>query len=272
MARRPSYPESDPSQVEYWLNYILKNYQQRVTSHGKNKTLIKFGESDVVGTSFSTLWIQGGDETYVSDNLINTISSSSDNDTGIGVKVEYHTIDTATGNFSFGVQSIELAGQTEVALSVPCARVSRVFNDSTTALAGDVYVYETDTVVAGVPQTSAKIHAKMVAGVEQTQKAATTISSVDWYVITDLFFGLTEKTSAWAECHLEIRNASAGKVFRPITHFTASDQAPFVESLKTPIFVPRNHDVRMRALANTANVSCLGFYGGYLLTNWDGES
>jgi hypothetical protein len=272
MGKTYSYETSHPQHPEYWENYILRNYHQRVTHNGKAKTLLKFGESDVVGTDFSHLWYQGGKESYVFDNLINTISSSSDNDTGIGVNIEYHTIDTATGDFSFAVQTVTLQGQTEVALPVPCARVSRAYNNSTVGLVGDVYIYETDTVISGVPQTAAKIHAKIEpVTVDQSQKCSTTISSVDWWVITDVFLGVSEKAAAWAEGHLLFRDAKNQKVFRPLLHLTASDEGPAVVQLATPILIPSNCDVVMAARANAANTSVLGFMGGFLLTNTDGQ-
>jgi hypothetical protein len=245
-----------------WVeNHINSTYRVRVSAEAKSKPLLKFGESDVVGTSWSTLWSLGGDETYVSTNAITTISSSSASDTE-PVKIEYHTVD-ASGNFTFAVQSATLTGQTEVTLTTPCARVSRVYNVGTADLVGDVYVYEDDTVVAGVPQTTSKIHAKIDAGFNQTQKAATTISNNDYWAINELTVQVTEKATAWAEVHLEIREK--GGVFRPLMHLACSDQTGHRATFGPPIIVPSNADIRLRALASGANTSVGGAINGYLL-------
>ncbi len=253
--------ETDPW-VRMAIDEIQRDYS--ITAYPKGKSLLKFGESEDIDQAFETVWEQGGDETYATTNAIDKISSSSGSDTQ-EVKIEYHTID-GSGNFTFGVQTVTLAGQTEKAIPTPCARVSRVYNNSGSNFAGDIYVYEDDTVIAGVPQTASKIHAKIqqsLAG-NSTAKAATTISSVDYWALTSFYASVGQKTAATVDLRIEV--ALKDKVFREkLTIACAQGGGPIQIDFRPFVIVPANTDIRVRAKSSAVNTEVEAALNGILL-------
>ncbi len=250
--------------LDPWVNHAI---QEAKFTYGNNivlkpKSILKFGRIDSLGTSEETIWQRAGHETYVATNAIDKISSDDATDTQ-QVKVEGHTVD-GDGNFEFVVQTVTLAGQTETALSVPLARASRMYNIGSTDFAGTVYVYEDDTVVAGVPQTTAKIHLQSTGANNQSQKAATTVSSADAWLITSLFGAVNKKTSAQVDITLQIREK--GSVFRnkAQTGVSTTGGSSSMMLFQPYIIVPPNADVRIIAAASTTSVAVDAWVNGPL--------
>lgn len=241
------------------IGQVAKDYGHSVAL--KNKALLKFGRSETLGTSYETVWQRGGSETFLTDNLIDKISSSDNGDTQ-DVVVEGHTID-GSGNLTFVTQSVTLAGQTETALTTPMARANRMYNNDSTDFAGVVYVYEDDTVTAGVPQTTAKIHLQSSGSSNQSLKAATSISQYDYWFITSMYVAVTKKTTAVADFDLQVRDQ--GKVFRTRFQLEASSDGSgqFIE-LDPVLMVKPNSDVRIQAVASTTNVAVTAWMNGPL--------
>ena len=259
-------PTADDKSVDYWLRHacrvIEKTYGDTVDVYEKGKDLLKFGRNALVNTSKSTLMtLPAGvdNETYVSTNIITQISSSSGSDTG-SVIVEGHTI--SGGVFTFVIQTITLTGQTAVVLGTALARVSRVVNNGATDLVGNIYVAQTDTLTAGVPDTDAKVHLIVVAGINNSEKASTTISDNDYYIITSFYADCLEKTAAFAIIHLEVREA--GKTFINKVDIEASTNSPGFHEFKPYLIIPKNADVRLRASANAAGKDISGGFAGVL--------
>lgn len=255
-------PVSDP-----WLSHavavIESTYGDLISVSEKSKDLLKFGTNPLTQTTLSTVMdLPSGvsNETYVSDNLITTISSSSTSDTE-EIKIEYHTVD-GNGDFTFGIQTITLTGQTQVTLPTPCARISRVYNNGSNDLVGAVYVYQDDTSTTGVPDTATKVHAVIPAGYNQTRKCATTVSSQDYWIITNLGCGMNEKTSAFADAQIEIRNK--GKVFRAGINITSGSGVTADHDYGPYLIVPPNSDVRVRAKTGANNQEVTAHIQGVL--------
>ena len=241
-------------------NEILGTWGDRVSVMTKGKTLNKFGRNEAVGTSTEMVWLYGGTETIPSTNAIDKISSSDNGDTQ-SVTVEGHTI--SGSDLTFVVQSKTLVGQTETALDTPLARATRVYNNDSTDFAGTVYVYEDDTVTAGVPQTAAKVHLSTGGSDNQSMKCATSISSVDYWILTNWYCAVNEKTTAAADFELQIR--LSGKVFRTRIQCEASSNGgPSSLPLDPPIIIPPNSDMRVMATASTSNVSVSSSVNGVL--------
>lgn len=244
------WTRSDDFGVSHALDVIYSTYGVRASVVQKKKDLLKFGRNPSCGTSYETVWNQGGTETLIATNSIDTISSSNAGDTQ-NVVVEGHTL--ANDNFTFVVQSATLNGQNKVVLTTPLARCSRLYNDDSTDFAGDVYCYEDDTIVAGVPQTAAKIHAKAVIGDNSTQKCATTMSYRDYAIITAMEVGVFEKTAASADFALQVRQY--GKTFRTISRSAcSSDSGGSDVSFYPYLIAPANSDIRIIAAASGANI------------------
>lgn len=265
MSQDSGYYDTD---VDFWLAKAMEdikdNYRHTVSVALKSKDLIKFGRNPLIQTSKTTVMdLPSGvqNETYVSTNAIDTISSSSGSDTRT-VKIEGHTISGT--DLTFSVQTATLDGQNKVVLSTPLARCTRIYADdsSDVELVGNIYVYEDDTVVAGVPQTGSKVHAMIPAGVQQTRKASTSISSTDYWIIFDFDCDMYKKTAGFAEVTLEIRRE--GGVFRPVETLAVSSGTHSDHKMKPYLIVPPNSDVRLVAIASAADTDLGGSIQGVL--------
>ena len=236
----------------------------RVSIDRKAKSLIKFGKSaDLTADTLETVWTVGGNETYVTDNTIEYISSSSAADTQT-IKLECHTV-SGTGTdakFTFLVQEVTLNGQNPVALDTPVARVSHAYNANGTEIVGRVTVYENTTVVGGVPSDATKIHIDIPQGLQGSFKGATTFSDSDYYVLTGGFGSVSKKQDANVDFYLEVREV--GGVFIQRAAVSASTGGPWDIDLDPAVIVPKNADVRIRADSGTNNAVVFGIFKGYL--------
>lgn len=246
---------------------ILGTYGDTVSVESKAKSLTKFGRNDDVGTSLETVWEVGGDETYVTTNAIDTISSSDAADV-VEMSIEGHTV-SGTGTsaqFTFVKEAVTLNGQNKVLLPTPLARVSRVYITDSVPIAGDVYVYEDDTLAAGVPTTAAKIHmvVKGTEGRTQSYKAATTFSNTDYAIVTGGYASVNKKTAASVDVEFQVR--PAGGVFRPVGRFSLNSAAQTTQQIafNPYVIVPKNADVRVVAIASTTGVSVDATFQAYL--------
>ena len=248
--------------VQHAIEVISTTYGDTVSIQAKDKDLLKFGRNQLVNTTKSTVMtLPAGidNETYVSTNIITQISSSSGSDT-VAVTVEGHTI--AGGVFTFVTQQATLTGQTAVVLGTALARVSRVVNNGATDLVGSLYVAETNALTAGVPDTDAKVHLIVVAGINNSEKAATTISNNDYWILTGFYADCLEKTAAFGIVHLEIREA--GKTFINKIDIACSTNFRGEHKFAPYLIVPKNADIRLRATANAAGKDISGGLGGVL--------
>ena len=255
---------------DIWMaeQIILDTYGDTVSVAEKKKTLLKFGRrSDVNATNYRTLWNEPGTadhEVFVTTNAITHFASGSGSDTGDMV-VEGHTV-SGTGSsaeFTFVVQTVTLAGQTKTALTTPLARCSRVYNPTDTEWVGRIGVAEDVTFTSGIP-AAVGTHMNIPAGNQGSQKAATTISNSDYWIITAVAGSILQKTSEFADLKLEVREV--GGVFREKFNFAVSSSGGPTErfDVKPPVIVPKNADVRMVALAGSTNTIVTGWMNGYL--------
>jgi hypothetical protein len=252
------YEEAKSDVIRHALRQITDNAGRFVTI--KPKALTKFGKNTSIGTSYETVWLIGGHETYVSTNIIDTVSSTDATDTQ-DMKIEGHTVD-GSGNFTFSVQSVTLNGQNKVVLSTPLARATRLYNDDNTDLAGTVYVYEDTAISGGAPTDMTKAHLVTGGDNNQSLKCSTTISSSDYWIITQLTCGVDEKTTAAVDFGLQIR--AKDKVFRTVYPLQSSRGSDTIINLNPAIIVYPNSDVRMIAKASAINTSAEATIGGYL--------
>jgi hypothetical protein len=242
--------------IELAEREIEKSFGDRVSVYDKAKTLLKFGRNADLGTSLETVWSYGGDETYVTGNDITHVSSSSTSDTATVMYVEGHTV-TGTGadaKFYFRATTVTLNGQNKVALPYGFARVSRAYVQSGT-LAGDFYVFEDDTLTAGVPDTAANVHITVqgASGETQSFKAATTFSNNDYAIITGGYVGIDKKQAASADFVMEIRQV--GGVFRPAggrVSLNSAGQSTAQIQFTPYVIAPKNSDIRIRAVSSAA--------------------
>lgn len=244
---------------------IYKSFGDRVSINSKAESLVKFGKSAPLSTgSLQTVWTFGGNEVYLTDNLITHVSSSSASDNEL-LRLEGHTV-TGVGDdqqFTSVEQSVQLNGRTPVALSIPMARASRSYNDNGQNLLGTVYFYEDTPVTNGVPTDSTKVHLDIPITLDSTFKAATTISNDDYYIITGGFGSVSLKQAASVDFYLEVK--APGRVFRQVAALSASSTSgPWVIELDPAVIIPKNHDVRVRCETGTGGAVVFANFKGYL--------
>ena len=249
--------------LHYAVQEIYQTYGDHVSVWDKGKSLHKFGRYDSLGTSQITVTGLGQNETYVTTNAIDSISSSSGSDTHL-VRLEGHTV-SGTGTdaeFTFVTETVTLTGQTRAALSTPLARVSRLYNTSGTATVGNVYVYENTALTGGVPDDLSKAHILMKAGEEQSYKAATTFSNSDYFIMTNITAAVSKRTSGTVDFELQVR--TAGGVFRPATRFSLGTGQSFTRTGEPWYIVPKNSDVRVQATGSTTSLDVNASFDGFL--------
>lgn len=254
---------SDESQGDPWVlqAYEEIKYNWGATCRIGQRSMIKYGKNADVDTSRETVWLPGGDETYVASDLITTISSS---DSGDGQVVNITGFTLSGSDFTEVSQNATLNGQNKVTLTTPLARCVRMFNSGATDLAGTVYAYEDDTITNGVPDTATKIHAQMDGTDNQTLQCATTMPSNDYWAIGQVFCGINNKTAAGVEFSVQVREF--GKVFRTQLALSAHPEGGAVDvQLRPFLIVPANADFRITATSDTANISVTAWASGPIL-------
>jgi len=242
-----------------------------VSVEEKVKNIFKFGRNPAVGTAATayTLWATGQDqahEIYPAE-AVNSIDSISSDEAADGqvMVVEGHTeaIDNhGVARKTFVEQEVTLNGVTRVALPTALNRVSRLYNNGSVDLAGEVFVYENTALTAGKPTDTTKIHLTILRD-NQSEKAATTLSDTDFWIITEVHTGVLNKTAAFADISLQIRRR--GKVFRTVGTFPAANGGGDFH-LVPYLIVPNNADVRLIAVASGATTDVAGSMNGYVAT------
>jgi hypothetical protein len=263
----PDYYAARPD--DFWVLHAYAEVQDTYgdTVRVKPKSLLKFGENLLVDTGQATVMTLPSGvtaETYVSDNLINRVSSSDDGDTQTFV-VEGHTVD-GSGNLTFSVQTGTLTGQAPATLTTPLARATRIYNTGATNWAGSVYVHEVDaTISSGVPQATAKIHLIGPAGENQSLKASTSLSKVDYAFVTEIYASINKKTAGTAVIRFRVRNK--GGVFRTLfKRAVASTGSDLNFEIRPFLIIPPNTDVMVTAEADAGSTAVAAGFNSILAT------
>jgi hypothetical protein len=126
----------------------------------------KFGANPLITTSVEDVWEYGGTHTFMAAAAGLKISSSLGGDSDVDV-----TVEGLDANWNLKSVVVNTDGQTEKDIDGGSTwiRVNRAYVSGATAATGTIYIYEDDTVVAGVPQTASKIHATILPAEQQTK-------------------------------------------------------------------------------------------------------
>jgi hypothetical protein len=249
---------------------ILNTYADTVVV--KNKSLLKFGQNDSVGSSSQcTIMELGGsetEETYLATNAIDSLVCTDGSFTG-NIYIEGHSI--SGGLLTFQTQTVAANGQTRVPLTIALARASRMECADTgtfsTPADDKVYVYENTSLSSGVPSDATKIHLIMSAFERQSKKASTALSSTDYAAVTKIYADVNKKTSATCDIRFRIRQLTAGGGFKTkLIRTLSTDGSNHFEFEPRPfIIIPKNSDVIMTGLASTTGVSVSAGFNSLLL-------
>jgi hypothetical protein len=142
----------------------------------------KFGHNADIdtGTIPEDVWSGGGTYTFTADGgAPYFISSSSTGDT-MDITLRCLTEDSNT-DWNQEDVTVTLQGQAKVPITFPSGddpvRFYRGFNANSVDIAGDVYIYEDDTLTGGVPDTASKIRGVIMDGDNQTEMCIYTVPS-----------------------------------------------------------------------------------------------
>jgi len=259
-------PSSVDDRYRYAIAKVLADYGDTISVASKLKDLTKFGENQNIGTSLTTIMTLpsgvSSETLSTSSNNIVSIISSNAGDTGT-VTIEGHYFSGT--DLIFTIQSATLTGQTAVTLTTALSRVTRVYSTSAISFSGDVAVYEGGTTTSGVPDTAASVHLIVKAGEAQSQKASTSISSTDYWLLESMTASVLEKVNSWAQVRIETKPATSN-IWRPVMQYVGvSDSTGTTGAIFDPILiVPKNYDIRMVSKANAANTHVAGGMRGIL--------
>ena len=251
-----------------------------ISPESKGKNLNKFGTNAEVGTTFETVAeFQGttANETFVTTNIIDSVSSSSASDTTQTLIIEGHTVD-GSGNLTFVSQEAILNGQTKVTLTTPLARANRIQVKATgtplvfpAATVGTVYIYDdTGGITAGVPNTAAATKIILQPGENRSEKCQTSTSQFDYWLLE--YFGAGVGDAAVSVdvviVRLETRDVANGGAWQPIGRDiqitpTSGDTTADIDFHQ---YVKPNHDLRVRAKTNAGTCAVFAEVGGWLAT------
>lgn len=256
MTNNLNFKEINSTFTHLAINQIYDVYSDSVKI--KPKSLLKFGRNDSIDIATpETVQFAGGTETYATGNTIDTISSSSTSDTQ-SVVIEGHTL--SGSSLTFVSQTVTLTGQTKALLTTPLYRCTKLYNNSATDFVGNIYVYEDTAIASGVPSDATKIHIKIDPTKNQSEKASTSFSSVDYGIITSVYGGVTSKRTAVAEFNLQVREF--GKTFRTILNWS-SVQGMTRVTLEPHIIVPPNSDIRITAKVSVNDTEVVAGFNSY---------
>lgn len=267
--------------IEQAIREIYSTYGDVVSVTKKKKSLVKFGRTLNADANVKTTVAIFQDaivnETFATTNSVDKVVSTSGSDTG-AVTIEGHTID-GSGNLTFVVQDATLTGQTAVTLGTPLARANRLyvkpgtFASPASDLQGDVTVFDSTLsgggVTSGKPDQDAavKLLCRGSAGKNQTEKAATSISSTDYWIVSKLHAGVTRTTGANAKVDVDLEFKKIGGVWRSMgveAVLNQANESSLVEIFQPFLIVPKNSDVRMVATSDTNDTTLTGRFSGIL--------
>jgi hypothetical protein len=202
----------------------------------------KFGSIDAIQADTpADVWEYGvtpGAELYTWSvgAVIDTMSSSDADDD------ELTTIEGLDVDGLPVTQTKALNGQNKVSIT-PLSRVNRVFNANGTVYEGNVYVYEDDTIDAGVPDTVTKVRGYVSSGNGQTLQTNYTIPANKVGFFMGLETSLTKGIGATAVgANLKGITREFGKTFRVQDEFNllSSGSSLKTYNFPTPLrFQPR---------------------------------
>lgn len=238
---------------------IKATYGHDVTIN--RKSLHKFGRAEAIGTTETSINILSRDEVFPTTNAIDTISSTNAADTQV-IRIEGMVLN-GDSTISFTVQTATLNGQNKVTLGTPLFRATRMSNNSDTATAGSVYIYQDGTVTGGIPDDLNDWHGTMDAGAQSTLKAGTTIASNNYFIMTRWDAFVNRQQNAAVDFRLKYNECGKHlptKLFMSSRNTSSQASVSFAPFL----IIPPKHDIRISAISTASgtavNSSFFGFF------------
>lgn len=244
--------------LKYTIDKIYDTFGDRVSVDKKLKSLIKFGRVDNLINVSQMVWLQGGIEELPTSDDIDSLVSTDGADTQL-VKIEGHTLGD-DGTLRFGVWQYQLNGTNVVTLDPPLIRATRIYNNDSTDIAGDVTVYQSG---------NNNVHLLINGDNNQSLKCAAALGHDTYWLITDIYCFVNRQNTRNVD--FRIQTKEAGKVFRTILPPIAvsSNTGGFHYKLEQPLVVRPNSDIRVLAISsNTGNVGASVSINGFLAEHY----
>jgi hypothetical protein len=236
---------------------ISKDYGVRAVPCGQSR--YQFGHNpDLDAGGFEQVWHYGGIEVLPTANTIDTISSSDAGDTAV-LLIEGKILN-ADGGVESLTQTATLDGQNKVVLTTPLYRMGVAYNNNGTEYLGDVYIYEDDTIVLGVPQTPAKVHGFVLIGDNQTANSLLTVNYDTYLIVNQLVVSVGSKVNAATEFAIQLKLQNG--VWRTVYNVgIGADGGSFEFDFTVPFILPPNSDLRILVETLANNVAAYAVVG-----------
>ena len=217
----------------------------------------KFGENDDIDKASvpEVICDCGGVYTFSTIADIDSISGNNAADT---MEIVVQGLDADWLEVS---QSVTLTGQTRVALTTPLIRVYRAYNNSSTDLVGDVFIYVDTAITGGEPIDSTKKRASILARNNQTMMCIYTIPAdkVGYMLSSYASLANTKVTGA----KMRMMGRPFGGVFRTMaaTSLNSTGNSSFVRTPAIPRKIGPKTDILMQCDEVTADGTAIA--GGF---------
>ena len=220
------------------------------------KVVHKFGHNLDVITFYETLWSHGGIYSYLDNDTILKVSSSSANDSSSGTGARTVKIQGLDSNYFEIEEVVTLNGQTPVNTEKSYLRVYRaqvLTAGSSRENEGDIY-FGTGTVTAGIP---ANVYMEIPDGYNQTMMAVYTIPANKTGYMT-MFYASPDDSKGF---QTQLISGNGNDVHRVRNELHAYQvQAAF--EYRPYLRIPEKTDIEMRAKIDNGTAE---FGGGFSL-------
>ena len=219
----------------------------------------KFGENGDIDGAEEDVWDLGDTYTFSSAGVAMFVSSSDDGDEQV---IEIQGLNAA---YELTVAEVTLDGQTQTAAGT-WTRIFRMKNQGVTNNAGIIYVYENDTVTAGVPQTATKIRGAIQIGNNQTLMAIYTVPAGHEACMTSWFAAISKKTAGYSNVRLFMRPFSGVFQLKESIVLATTGTSWQQFQYDVPLIIKPKSDIIIRADASAGDI---GVSAGFdlILTN-----
>lgn len=238
-----------PSQVQIHDCPIPYPFEVNVARGGiiAHKSLFKFGFNTDINGAEETIWSRGGTYVYPTAAEINTLSSTSANDTANGTGARTVTVSGLDANYNEISETVSLNGQTPVNTVNAYIRINRMFVATAGSGGGSAGTIAagTGTVTAGVP---AVCYAEILSSDNQTLMTVWTVpAGYTAYIYKGTISTATTTGGQYVTGRLCFK--PFGGVLRTAAKITLSNQ--FVDfNFTIPIVLPEKTDIEARAISS----------------------
>ena len=226
----------------------------------------KYGRNSDIDTATDPedIWEYGGTYTFPTVAAINYISSSDNTDT------QQITVQGLDADYNFQSITVDLVGQTKTQIGTEetWIRIFRAFNSDSTEFAGQVYVYEDDTVSGGIPQTASKVKATILAANQQTYMAIYTVPAGKTAYLLQKAYSMNDN-NANTRALIDLRIREFGGVFRSkeLDAIRNEGTSLYQATFSTPLTIPEKSDILIQCRETSTNDTDITAYFNLLLVD-----